>query len=218
MSDDAQQAPQARTRDARRRLGVLVFPGFETLDAFGPLQMFGNVRDAVETVLVSQDGGSAASSQGQSVVVDYDFASCPTLDLLLVPGGFGTRAEVENRRLLAWITERAAAAELVASVCTGAALLAKAGLLDGRQATTNKRAFAWVASQGPHVRWVARARWVEDGRFFTAAGVSAGIDMSLAVIARLLGRDASERLAAHAEYDWHRDPSWDPFAAMNGLA
>jgi len=201
----------------RRRLGVLLFDRFETLDVFGPLQMFGNVRDNIETVLVTMDGRAAASTQGQTVTVDYGFDDCPTLDVLLVPGGIGTRTEADNGRLIEWLHDRAATAELVTTVCTGAALLARTGLLDGRQATTNKRAFAWVASQGPNVRWIARARWVEDGRFFTAAGVSAGIDMALAAIARMLGPQTSDDLAAQAEYEWHRDSTWDPFAARNGL-
>ena len=106
-------------------------------------------------------------------------------DLILVPGGIGTRREVDNPRLLEWLNQRAAAAILVTSVCTGAALLARAGLLDGKRATTNKRAFAWVASQGPEVNWIKQARWVEDGKFATSSGVSAGIDMALALIARL---------------------------------
>jgi transcriptional regulator GlxA family with amidase domain len=103
------------------------------------------------------------------------------------------------------------------TVCTGTALLARAGLLDGRQATTNKRAFAWVAAQGPNVHWVREARWVEDGTLVTSSGVSAGIDMALAVIARVGGAELSERLATAAEYDWHRDPRWDPFAKIHGL-
>jgi transcriptional regulator GlxA family with amidase domain len=103
-------------------------------------------------------------------------------------------------------------------VCTGAALLAKAGILDGRKATTNKRAYAWVVSQGPKVEWIAQARWVEDGKFFTSSGVSAGMDMTLGLIARLHGRQASLEAAQGAEYEWHEDSAWDPFAKLNGLA
>ena len=115
------------------------------------------------------------------------------------------------------VNERAADAEIVASVCTGSAILAKAGLLDGRPATSNKQAFTWVKKQGPKVEWVKQARWVEDGKFYTSSGVSAGIDMSLAVIARILGIDVSESLALATEYEWHRDSSWDPFAEAHGL-
>jgi transcriptional regulator GlxA family with amidase domain len=105
----------------------------------------------------------------------------------------------------------------VASVCTGSLLLAKAGLLEGRRATTNKRAFKLVAGLAPEVSWVAEARWVEDGPFFTSSGVSAGMDMALGLIAHLLGREASIAAANRAEYVWHEDKRWDPFAKLNHL-
>jgi transcriptional regulator GlxA family with amidase domain len=106
----------------------------------------------------------------------------------------------------------------VSSVCTGAALLARAGLLDGRRATSNKLSFKWVTEQGPAVEWILRqARWVEDGKFATSSGVSAGIDMTLALIAKLAGAESAERIAIRMEYEWHRDPSWDPFAKIHGL-
>ena len=103
------------------------------------------------------------------------------------------------------------------SVCTGAALLARAGVLDERQATSNKAAFSWVVGQGPRVRWVKQARWVEDGKFWTSSGVSAGIDMALAVIAKLFGEKTGDELALATEYEWHRDAAWDPFARAHGL-
>ena len=109
-------------------------------------------------------------------------------------------------------------ADHVAVVCTGTTLVAKTGLLDGHKATTNKAAFDWVANQGPNVDWQKKARWVESGKFFTSSGVSAGIDMSLALIAHLLGEDKALEAARWAEYDWHRDPDWDPFAEVYGLA
>jgi transcriptional regulator GlxA family with amidase domain len=136
---------------------------------------------------------------------------------MLVPGGIGTRCEVNNGSMLEWLRRRAAEAEIVTSVCTGAALLARAGLLDGRRATSNKLAFKWVTEQGPAVKWIKQARWVVDGKFATSSGVSAGIDMTLAVIARIVGAEAAERIAIRMEYDWHRDPSWDPFAKIHGL-
>jgi transcriptional regulator GlxA family with amidase domain len=95
---------------------------------------------------------------------------------------------------------------------SGAGLLARAGLLDGLRATTNKWAFEWPRSQGPRVNWIRQARWVEDGRFFTSSGVSAGIDMALAVIGRRYSRETAEAIALAIEYEWHRDPDWDPFA------
>ena len=96
-------------------------------------------------------------------------------------------------------------------------MLAAAGLLEGRRATSNKKSFAWASAQGGNVDWVAEARWVEDGNIFTASGVAAGIDMSLALIARLVDTPTAEKVAEYTEYDWHRDASWDPFAKLAGL-
>jgi transcriptional regulator GlxA family with amidase domain len=200
-----------------RRLGALLFPGFELLDLFGPLEMFGHLTGAVEIVTVAQTAGPIRSAQGPAAVAAHGFADCPPLDMLLVPGGFGTREEVGNPALLEWLRHRAAQAEVTMSVCTGSALLARAGVLDGRRATGNKMFFQWVTEQGPRVEWVRAARWVEDWPFATSSGVSAGIDMALAVIAKLFGPELADRLAVAAEYDWHRDPAWDPFAKLHGL-
>ena len=168
---------------SKRTIGVVLFEGFELLDVFGPLEMFGLAADHFEIRLISQTGGVVASRQGPKSVCDDSFQSAPAIDVLLVPGGIGTRREVNNPVLLDWLKERSKQAELVASVCTGSALLAKAGVLDGLHATTNKMAFAWAASQSEKVQWQKQARWVEDGKVFSSSGVSAGIDMALAVIA-----------------------------------
>ena len=201
----------------RRSIGVLLFNQFELLDVFGPLEMFGLLPEHFDLLLVAESGSRVASAQGPASVIDYRFEDSPDFDLLLVPGGRGTRREVDNPVLLDWLRDRAGSAELITSVCTGSALLARAGILDGQRATTNKAAFTWVAAQGERVDWVKQARWVEDGRFFTASGVSAGMDMSLAVISRLHGEDLAEQVANWSEYDWHRNPAWDPFAAVHNL-
>ena len=197
-----------------RTLGVLLFPGFELLDVFGPLEAFGHrlLADRYRVCLVAERAGAVASAQGPRAVADHGLDDCPPLDVLLVPGGMGTRREVDDPGLTGWIAARAADAELVTSVCTGAALLARAGVLDGRRATTNKRAFDWVVTQGPRVTWVRRARWVEDGRFVTSSGVSAGIDMALAVVARTVDEETAEQIARLMEYARNRDPDDDPFA------
>ncbi len=200
-----------------KRLGVVLFPEFELLDVFGPLEMFGNLLGMVEVTMVAHRRGPVVSAQGPSVVAAHGFDDCPHLDLILVPGGLGTRTEVDNPVMLDWLRQRVAAAEVAMTVCTGTALFARAGLLDGRRATTNKMLFDWVAGHGPQVEWVKAARWVEDGKFVTSSGVSAGIDMALAVIARLYGEQMSHTLAVGTEYDWHRDAAWDPFAKIHGL-
>jgi len=201
-----------------RTLGVVLFPGFELLDVYGPLEAFGHLPEAFRIVQVAEQAGPVASAPGVRVVADATLADAPKLDWLLVPGGIGTRREVDNPKLLEWLRARAATAERVTSVCTGAALLARAGLLDGCRATTNKAVFSWVTSQGPRVTWVPEARWVHDGRFSTSSGVSAGIDMALDLIAKHVAVDTGEALARAMEYEWHRDAGWDPFAKIWGLA
>jgi transcriptional regulator GlxA family with amidase domain len=204
---------------SHKTIGALLFEGFELLDVFGPLEAWGMLASGGgwKVVTTAVSAGPVASAQGPRAVADHSLADCPKLDVILVPGGRGTRREVSHEALLEWLRQRSAAAEVVTSVCTGAALLARAGLLDGRRATTNKMSFGWVVEQGPAVQWVKQARWVEDGPFATSSGVSAGIDMTLAVIARLASNEVAERIAVAMEYDWHRDASWDPFAKVHGL-
>ena len=195
-----------------RTIGALIFPDFELLDLYGPLEMFSMYPDAFEQRIVAQYSPDVPSSAGPRTAVDDQIGEQDDYDILLIPGGRGTRTDVDNEALIDWIRRAAAKAEIVASVCTGSALLAKAGLLDGKAATTNKRAFDWVAGYGPKTDWRRRARWVEDGDVFTASGVSAGTDMSLAVIERLLGPEKAAQAAVWAEYERNQDPDNDPFA------
>ncbi len=200
-----------------RTIGALIFPGFELLDVFGPMEMFGLLPQEYELTLVAEHAGPVESGQKLSAVAECSTGQSTEFDILFVPGGRGTRREVGNTELLQWIAQAADRAEFVLSVCTGSALLAKAGLLDGKKATTNKAAFAWVASRGPNVDWQRQARWVEDGRFLSSSGVSAGMDMTLAAISRMHGVARAEQVATLCEYTWHKDPTWDPFAKVHGL-
>jgi transcriptional regulator GlxA family with amidase domain len=200
-----------------RTLGALLYKDFEVLDLFGPLEMFGNLPGRIEVVTVAEEPGPVRSAQGPRVHADHGLADCPPLDFLLIPGGVGTRAAVENERLIGWLRDRAAQVEVAMTVCTGTALLAQAGLLDGRRATTNKMFFSWPETTWPSVHWVREARWVEDGKFWTSSGVSAGIDMALAVVARVADQQTADFLATATEYEWHRDAGWDPFARVHGL-
>lgn len=199
------------------RIAALVFPGFELLDLFGPMQMFGLLPDRYSIHIVSDRPGPIASNQGPQTVAETTTQDRQSFDLLFVPGGMGTRREIDNLALIDWIRQTSESATYTLSVCTGSALLARAGILDGKKATTNKAAFGWVADQGPNVVWQKQARWVEDGSCFTSSGVSAGMDMTLATIARMHGTELAEKVATWCEYDWHRDPDWDPFAKIHGL-
>lgn len=203
--------------NSRWSIGVLLFNEFELLDVFGPLEMYGMLPGSFEICMVAENSGQIASRQGPKSIADCDFNSKRQFDILLVPGGSGTRREVDNQVMLDWLQNQSMGAEYVTAVCTGSALLARAGILDGRKATTNKRAYDWATSQSDKVHWIKQARWVEDGKFFTSSGVSAGMDMSLGLIARLLGEDVAEQVATWTEYEWHRDPEWDPFAEVYGL-
>ncbi len=194
-----------------RTLGILLYPSFELLDVYGPAEIFGNLGSKLKVVMIAEKAGSVKSAQGPQVVADHGFDDCPPLDLVLVPGGFGTLQQVKNEKLLGWLRERADQAEITMSVCSGSAILAKAGLLDGRKATSNKRYFKLAVDNGPKVNWVEQARWVDDGNRVTSSGVSAGIDMALHVVERLYGIKAAETLADATEYQWHRDADVDPF-------
>lgn len=199
-------------------VGMVLFEGFQLLDVFGPLEMFTLLRDRARIVMLAMEPGLVKQGPYRpSVLAERSLADPGPLDLVFVPGGGGTRSGVTNAALIAAIKALAEATPRVASVCTGSALLAKAGVLDGHRATTNKRAYAWATSQGPRVRWVPEARWVEDGKFASSSGISAGMDLALGLIAGLFDRETAVGVANAAEYTWHEDATWDPFAKLNGL-
>lgn len=188
---------------------IVLFDDFETLDVFGPAEIFG--RSPHYTLnYCSLSGGVITSSQGAQIITTV-FEPEKTA-LMLVPGGQGTRRLVSDEGMLAALRTAAQHAQWCLSVCTGSALLAAAGVLDGRQATSNKRAWQWATSLSAQVNWVKKARWCADGRFYTSSGVSAGTDMALAFIADRHGETAAEEIAQHIEYRWHNDAGDDPFA------
>lgn len=207
----------SRKKPVKKIVGALLFPDFELLDIFGPLQMFGMLNDHFEIVMLAESAAPVASAQGPRSVVDHTFTDGADIDILLVPGGQGTRREAGNPVMLQYLRDCYPQLDYLASICTGSGVLAAAGLLDGRRATSNKQSFAWASSCSSAVTWVAQARWVTDGNIYTAGGVAAGIDMSLALIARILGEEVAVEVARYAEYDWHRDADWDPFAEQAGL-
>ncbi len=197
----------------KKKIGVILFPEFELLDVFGPLEMYGIAKEDFDISIISFNTAEVASAQGPKVVVDEFPKNEKQCDILLVPGGIGTRSQVNNSELIEWIARQATYVEYVTSVCTGSILLAKAGLLNGLKATTNKRAFDWVESAGGEgILWQRNARWVEDGKYFTSSGISAGIDMALAVISKIHGVDLARAIATRAEYIWNEDSELDQFA------
>lgn len=199
---------------ATKTVGIVIFPGFELLDVFGPAEMFGALPEKMKLVLIGTTSGTIPSNQGPAVKVDTDIAHAPHVDILLIPGGQGVRTEIANQALLQWLKKTASDTQYVLSVCTGSALLAKAGLLDNHRATSNKSVFDWVASQGPKVNWVRKARWVDDGKFITSSGVSAGIDMSLFFINKLYGLQVVKEVENYTEYTYKADASDDRFSDL----
>jgi putative intracellular protease/amidase len=165
-----------------------------------------------QVIFIAQKAGPVPSNQKVAAVADYSFETAPPLDIMMVPGGDGTYTELDNPVFLDFLRAQDRHTLLTTSVCSGSWLLAKAGLLEGRRATSNKMFFHVALSQPAKVDWVKHARWVEDGKYITSSGVSAGIDMALGVVARFHGRDQARQLARAVEYQWSEDPDNDPFA------
>lgn len=194
--------PSRRSADkaAPRRVVVLVFPGFQILDAVGPVEVFNAAtrlatagrsrRPAYRVEVVAPQAGPVASSNGLAVVAEHGIAELRgDIDTLVVAGGFGTRTYVEDRDVIAWVRRAATRSRRVTSVCTGALLLAEAGLLDGKQVATHWAFAAELASRYPKVRVDADPIYVKDGRIYTSAGVTSGMDLALALVEEDLGRE-----------------------------
>ena len=200
-----------------KKLAVLIFPGFQTLDLFGPLELLGDLGNQIDITMVAETCDPVTSVHGQRILVDKAVSEASDFDYLLIPGGDSALLVADNQMMVDWIVGTSERAELVMTVCTGSILLAMTGVLDGHKATTNKQDFEGTIHLGPNVEWVPQARWVEDGKFFTSSGVSAGMDMTLAAIAHLFDVDTAREIARGTEYEWHEDASWDPFAQLSGL-
>jgi transcriptional regulator GlxA family with amidase domain len=196
-----------------RTIGIFVFDDVEVLDFAGPYEVF-TCATRVAAKLTPQAGApfrvrtvGATSAMlraraGLSVLPETDFANAGDIDVLIVPGGVVT-AELSKPEVIAWIAATAANSELTASVCTGAILLAQAGLLDGQTATTHWADMEELRTGYPLVRVESGRRWIDNGAIVTSGGISAGIDMSLHLVERLAGRELAVRTAHQMEYDWN---------------
>jgi putative intracellular protease/amidase len=200
-----------------KSLAVFIFPGIQTLDLFGPVELLGGFFDHISLTFVGETMDPVRTRHGQRILPDKSIADGTDYDLLLIPGGDSALDVPKRPDSMQWLSETTENAELVMTVCTGSILLAMTGALDGHKATTNKMDFRDTVHLGPNVDWVEKARWVHDGKFFTSSGVSAGMDMALAAAAHLIGQEEAEWMAEGSEYEWHKDPSWDPFAERCGL-
>ena len=192
-------------------INVILFNDFETLDVFGPIEIFGKVPD-INIQYYSEHGGMVSNMDSVKIETEpLNFISKPDIDVLFVPGGMGTRTEIKNTMFIERIKLLAQDSNYVLSVCTGSALLAKTGILDGLRATSNKRSFDWVTSINTKVNWVGKARWVVDQKFYTSSGVSAGIDMALGFISDRFGNDMASQIAKRIEYKWNDNKEIDEF-------
>jgi transcriptional regulator GlxA family with amidase domain len=196
----------------RKRVGIVLFEEIEVLDFCGPFEVFAATRldearrreepSPFAVWLVAEKDSPVVTAGGMKVIPDHTFASCPRLDILVVPGGWGTRRELDNPALLDWLRHRAPEVETLTSVCTGALLLAAAGLLDGRRATTHWRSLDWLRESFPAVTVDYDQRVIEDGPVLTSAGISAGIDLALKVVERHCGEAVARATARHLEYPY----------------
>jgi len=189
----------------RRTVAILLFDEIEVLDFAGPFEVFAVTDELADyslfrVVTVAPQKRAIRARNGLSVNPDHSFADCPRPDLLVVPGGLGTRALLKAQPVLDWINAINATAEIVASVCTGSIVLGRAGLLDGLKATTHHECFDLLREHAPRTTVVETDRFLDNGRILTAAGISAGIDMSLHLVARLHGVKVAEKTARYMEY------------------
>jgi transcriptional regulator GlxA family with amidase domain len=225
MSEPTQYPPPIQ-------VGILVFDNFEPIDVWGFIEAFAIARFIgtayanppaypFKILFISNQVRSGkdetpapvSSMNGPRVAPDMfrDDALKHPFDVLMIPGGAGTWPMVQGKpeevkALMSWVKKMDKRVNLMTSVCTGAAVLALAGVLDGQPAATNHNAFAWVVGFGPRVLWDNVSRWVDAGHHVTSAGVSAGTDMAFHLVDRLMGRAVAEAAVSAAEYDWHRDP------------
>jgi transcriptional regulator GlxA family with amidase domain len=191
----------------RRNLAIFVFDDVTELDFCGPFEVFAGAgrregEGYFNVYTVAEKPGPIVGGKGLSVNPAYTFANCPKPDILLIPGGRGARREMNNPAALDWIRGQYDSLELMLSVCTGALVLAKAGLLEGLAATTHFRAVEELRAVAPNTTLRPEERYIDNGKIILSAGVSAGIDMSLYVIARLYGADKAAETAQHIQYDY----------------
>ena len=189
----------------KRNVAILIFDEVEVLDFAGPFEVFGVADslvggDTFAVFTVAESPGTVRARHGLKIVPTHTLENCPAPDVLVVPGGIGTRPLLGKPALLEWLRVKHKRAEIVMSVCTGSLVLAKAGLLDGLRVTTHHEALALLTELAPGAIVDPTARFHDNGKVITAAGISAGIDCSLHLVARLLGEAAASATAAHMEY------------------
>lgn len=196
-----------------RNVAIMLFTDVEVLDFAGPFEVFGVSRDLHDgttplfnVYTIAERAEPVIARNGLSINPAYTLENCPKPDIYLIPGGRGTRNAMHNMVLINWIIAHAPRTEQVLSVCTGALMLGKAGLLQGLAATTYHTSFEELATVSPTTTLMRESRWVDNGKIITSAGVSAGIDMALYVVGKLYGIDQARWTARYMEYHWNENP------------
>ncbi|MDX6253897.1 MAG: hypothetical protein QOJ11_231 [Frankiales bacterium] len=189
-----------------RHIGILLFDGVEELDAVGPYEVLAHwaqsyPQDSTAVSTLSRDGGQVRAAKGLTITPDYSYADMPALDVLVYPGGQGTRAHLVDDEQLDWVRGQRSTVPLMTSVCTGSLVYAAAGLLAGRPATTYWEQLELLGELDPSIKVCPDARFVDDGDIVTSAGVSAGIDMALHLVARLASEDRARQVRRGIQYD-----------------
>lgn len=226
------QRPESATPDDKVPLsyGLVLYPGFQALDVFGPIDALNCLSfiypiklyilaETLDPVSTKSPQGleHPGSSFSQRIVPTHTFENAPKVDVLIVPGGVGNRPPNSLESALSYISQSYPELQYIFTICTGSGVVARTGVLDGKRATTNKKAFASISAMRPQVEWVGKARWVVDGNLWTASGVSAGIDAIFAFIQTVYGSDVASLIADLMEYERHTDASWDPWAEKNNV-
>jgi transcriptional regulator GlxA family with amidase domain len=200
-------------------VGIYIYDEAEVLDFSGPFEVFSTAARVAETpqvftvFLVSETGGTVSARGGYEVRANYGFIDHPPIDILIAVGGVHT-GELKKQRVLRWIKEQSEKADLVASVCTGAFLLAEAGVLSGETVTTHWADIPNLRNTYPNLNVIENQRWVDEGSVVTSGGISAGIDMSLHLVSKTLGKKLAEKTARQMEFDWTKsDRPVDPTGA-----
>ena len=189
-------------------IGIYVYEGAEVLDFSGPFEVFttaNRVSDEIvnpfEVFLVSEAGGEVVARAGYRVISDYSFHNHPGIDVLIVVGGVHT-AELEKKSVIEWVAAQAQKASMVASVCTGAFILAKAKVLTNHKVTTHWEDIDELSERFPELTIIKNVRWIDEGDLITSGGISAGIDMSLQLVSKLHSLSLAEKTAKQMEFLW----------------
>ena len=181
-------------------INILLFDDFEVLDVFGPVEILAKINE-YNLKYYSINGGNIKSAQDTIIVTD-NINIADQKGILVIPGGRGTRTLVNNSTFISILKAAVQESIYCLAICTGSALLAKTGLLDGRNATSNIKAFDWVKSTNQNVNWIENTRWVVDNKYYTSAGVSAGMDMTLGFIKDRFDKQTALEVAEYIEYTW----------------